>query len=285
MIDSVFVKLQDSAKILVERLEGGGLNFVSASLTDEPSIEAEPPDPDRMRDDVIFSDGRHECCNVERSYEPYIEVGPPLYADEESVFVYFLDGSLQTCYWGDIIAQGYSYPVVASQMAVGVVSRDGKALKSVALEYRFFAIFPFTESYPVWSDLVSVPSFLEPVCLERDPGPSRDLRSVLAGKARERLHHIEAELASILARADDGWLVIDGDLRDRRFQKIPNVIGLAKSFSLRPVVTLREMAKTYNLPRLLRELPVGWRTPVLVQQKGDYRDLVFWYLRLWVSVK
>ena len=270
--------LSDAASSLVDVLRQNGLEFVPASPTDEPPVEAEPPDPDRARDDRHFDGGRHECYNVEPARSVSLEVGPP---DRPDLFTYFLDGSLRTSYWGDVLAGGRTYPVLVSEIAVGVVERRRKEISTARLERRLCALFPFTEAAPAWSALRSVTGPLEPVCLEREPEPGADLRQKLAAKARERLHHFEAGAAAALPRSQGEWLVIDGDLRDSCFLSLREVVGLAKSFSLRPVVTFRELAWTLDLPGVLRKLLVGCRTPVLAQRNSEYRGLVFWYLRLW----
>jgi hypothetical protein len=275
-----------SARKILDALAESNAAFIPASPTDEPPVEVEPADPDRLRDDTYFKDN-----NICETYEPVdrfnpvmsIPVGTPLTRSEDHVFQYFLDGSLRTYYWGDIAVSTASYPVLASEIAVSVLKRDENGfMHPCSSSHEVIAIFPFTRG--VIRDSLENRSLgtIKPVFLGSDPEAGRDLRSVLAAKAREQLHALEVDTAVNLADRKDGeWLVVDGDIRQSSFLRLKETIGLAKSFSWKPVIRVTNSQYQFNLPRVIQKLRENERTPVLRKKSDDYPSLAFWYLRFW----
>ncbi|WP_027719510.1 hypothetical protein [Desulfovirgula thermocuniculi] len=281
-----FESISASARDILDALAESNADFIPASPTDEPPVEAEPADPDRVRDDAHF-----ESDNVCVTYEPVdrfrpvmsIPVGPPVTRSEDHVFRYFLDGSLRTYYWGDVVVSTYSYPVLVSEIAVSALKRDREGfMHPHTTVHQVIAIFPFTRG--VIRDVLEgrVLDAMKPVFLEKEPDSKRDLRSVLAAKAREQLHVLEVEVAVNLPGRENGeWLVIDGDIRHSSFLSLKNVVGLAKSFSWKPVIEIEGSHYRFTLPWVIQRLREGERTPVLRKKSDEYPSLAFWYLRLW----
>lgn len=256
-------QLTDSAREIITTLAANNASFIPASPTDEPPIENEPADPDRITDDIYFGDD-----NICETYEPVdrfnpvlnIPVGDPVRRSEDHVFRYFLDGSLKTYYWGDIAVSTASYPVLVSEIAVSVLKRDAdgrmRPCRQSGSGHQIIAIFPFTSGILRDSLESRSLSVIKPVFLESEPEAGRDLRSVLAAKARERLHALEADTAAYLTdRADGEWLVIDGDIRQSSFLRLKETIGLAKSFSWKPVIKVANSQYQFNLPRVTSSHP------------------------------
>ncbi|NSW84483.1 MAG: hypothetical protein HPY90_14770 [Syntrophothermus sp.] len=279
-------QLTDSAREIIMTLAANNASFIPASPTDEPPLETEPADPDKIKDDSYFGDD-----NICETYEPVdrfrpilnIPVGSPIRRSEDHVFRYFLDGSLRTYYWGDVAISTASYPVLVSETAVSILKRNEEGrLYPCRSDHQLLAIFPFTSGV-LRDALENRPlGMITPVFLESEPDPRRDLRTILAAKARERLHALEANAAANLAgRADGEWLIIDGDIRQNIFLRLKNVIGLAKSFSWKPVIKVANSQFHFNLPRVIQRLRENERTPVLRKKSGDYPSLAFWYLRFW----
>lgn len=275
-----------SIQWILDAFRESNASFIPASPTDEPPVETEPPDPDRARDDANFKDS-----NICVTYEPIdrfrpvmsIPVGSPLTRREEHVFRYFLDGSLRTYYWGDISVGTVSYPVLASEIAVCVLKRDEDGfLHPRAVSHQIIAIFPLTRGV-IRDALENRPlDAVKPIFLESEPSPERELRFVLAAKARERLHALEVETANNITGRENGeWLIVDGDIRHSSFLALKDTVGLAKSFSWKPVIEVEGSHLRFNLPRVIYGLKEGERTPVLRKKSDEYPSLAFWYLRFW----
>lgn len=107
----------------------------------------------------------------------------------------------------------------------------------------------------------------------------RDIRYSMEGKARNIMHNLEIQEANKLILVDNEWLVVDGALRKANFLKLENTIGLAKSFSRKPVFDLGNgnplMITTY-----LSKIRRGERSAVFKQKLSKTEDIAFWYLRL-----
>lgn len=282
----IFDSLAASAQKILDAITESKATFVPASPTDEPPVEVEPTDPDRLRDDAYFGDDNIcETYEIVDRFNPVmsIPIGTPLSISEDNVFVYFLDGSLRTYYWGDIAVSTASYPALASEIAVSVLKRDESGfMYPGSSRHQIIAIFPFTTG--VIRGSLESRSFdaIKPVFLESEPQAGRDLRSALAAKAREQLHVLEVDTAVNLPDRKDGeWLVIDGDIRQSSFLRLKETIGLAKSFSWKPVIKVANSQHQFNLPRIIQGLKENERTPVLRKKFGEYPSLAFWYLRLW----
>jgi len=95
----------------------------------------------------------------------------------------------------------------------------------------------------------------------------------MLGKARDIMHSLEHEVAEGLDRGDD-WLVMDGAIRKEEFLKLDNTIGLAKSFSRKPVFDLGD-GRPLMITTYLSRIRDGERSAVFKKEKVG-----FWYVRL-----
>jgi len=253
---------------------------------DVPIEEERRGDPDQRDDDLNFPQGENVCVSLEQtlpqgkkridnvSYRPRL--------------IYFLDGSLRTKYLGDYIEGERSFPILASEVSCAVVKREGRLLRPCKVDKRLVFIFPHKNTGLI-SDTIyekleelnrqweEANSFLRIDFLRKERQEIRDLRYSMLGKARDIMHSLEHEVAEGLDRGDD-WLVMDGAIRKEEFLKLDNTIGLAKSFSRKPVFDLGD-GRPLMITTYLSQIRDGERSAVFkaVFKKEKVR---FWYVRL-----
>ena len=273
--------------------------FLCASV-DEPVEEVQPVDADRSEDDTNY-DRSNLCYNIEpvsRIDFPYVDLAKPLHRAEKHLFRYFLDGSIRTYYWGEKIEGNKGFPVMVAEVASAVIHRedDGK-VRVAGFKRKLGLLTPPSPplSDDTWQDVLHLKESFEH--LELSPKlevvplakaeEKADLRTSLAGKARSVMHDLEHELAVGLPRDAEKWLVIDGSIRKELFLHIDNTIGLAKSFSRKPVFSINNSRGVKDVVSMLSRLPDGHRTAVFKQTvtpelAGDSvkKSIAFWYLRL-----
>ncbi|MGP8069474.1 MAG: hypothetical protein ACLP5V_06255 [Candidatus Bathyarchaeia archaeon] len=277
-------------------------SFLPATL-DEPAEEPQPPDPDQTDDDSNF-ELRNLCESIEdlASYDrPYVPVGDALHRDEDNFFKLFLDGSLRSYYLGEQIEDSRSYPLVATEVAAAVIKRDDTGKASV-LKFRkkIALLVPPMHQERTLSDLYGLKQklgnsefTLDVIPLKKEECKSGvDLRQSLIDKAKSVMRDVEHDLAEDpdLGRNHEEWLVLDGAIRSRGFLKMRETIGLAKSFSRKPIFRFPGQG-TKDVAALMSGLREGERTAVFKHAhepetsatRGHEpltRDVAFWYLRL-----
>ena len=249
---------------------------------DVPIEEERRGDPDQRDDDLNFSQGKNVCVSL----EPTLPQGKKR-IDNVSYrprLIYFLDGSLRTKYLGDYIEGERSFPILASEVSCAVVKREGKLLRPCKVDKRLVFIFPHKNTGLI-SDTIyekleelnrrweEANSFLRIDFLRKERQDIRDVRYSMLGKARDIMHSLEHEVAEGLDRGDD-WLVMDGAIRKEEFLKLDNTIGLAKSFSRKPVFDLGD-GRPLMITTYLSRIRDGERSAVFKKEKVG-----FWYVRL-----
>ena len=249
---------------------------------DVPIEEERRGDPDQRDDDLNFPQGENVCVSL----EPTLPQGKKR-IDNVSYrprLIYFLDGSLRTKYLGDYIEGERSFPILASEVSCAVVKREGKLLRPCKVDKRLVFIFPHKNTGLIsdttyekleelnrqWED---ANSFLRIDFLRKERQDIRDVRYSMLGKARDIMHSLEHEVAEGLDRGDD-WLVMDGAIRKEEFLKLDNTIGLAKSFSRKPVFDLGD-GRPLMITTYLSRIRDGERSAVFKKEKVG-----FWYVRL-----
>ena len=95
-----------------------------------------------------------------------------------------------------------------------------------------------------------------------------------------------ARVAAEIERDAGDWLIIDGAIRKELFLKLADTIGLAKSFSRKPVFSVNGSKNKKDVVSLLGPLKEGHRTLVFKQDvaieesEPIKKSIAFWYLRL-----
>jgi len=261
---------------------------------DVPIEEERRGDPDQRDDDLNFPQGENVYVSLEQtlpqgkkridnvSYRPRL--------------IYFLDGSLRTKYLGDYIEGERSFPILASEVSCAVVKREGRLLRPCKVDKRLVFIFPHKNTglisdttYEKLEELnrqwEEANSFLRIDFLRKERQEIRDVRYSMLGKARDIMHSLEHEVAEGIDRGDD-WLVMDGAIRKEEFLKLDNTIGLAKSFSRKPIFDLGD-GRPLMITTYLSRVRNGERSAVfrVYKKKKNNDDLTplkiaFWYVRL-----
>lgn len=265
---------------LGKRLKGG--EFIESPF-DVPIEEERRGDPDQSDDDLNFPDGENECVSL----EPDLPQGKKTIKNipYSPRLVYFLDGSLRTKYLGDYIEGEKSFPILASEVCCAVVKREEKTLRPCKVEKRLVFIFPHKKTGLI-SDTIyekleelnkqweEANSLLRIDFLQKESQKIRDVRYSMLGKARDIMHTLEHEVAKSLNRGENEWLVMDGAIRKEDFLELGNTIGLAKSFSRKPVLDLGD-GKRLMITTYLSRVRDGERSVVFKKEKVG-----FWYVRL-----
>lgn len=270
--------------------------FLRASV-DETIEEVQPTDTDRTEDDTNYDAG-NLCHNIESTENgsPFVSPGPPIPRKERNFFRYFLDGSIRTYYWGEKLEGNTGVPIMIAEAASAVVSRDSEGtIKPTKFARHLCLITPGCPplSDDTWEDIQSLKTSLDSMVSPKlevftlaKAEEKRDLRNSLAGKARSIMHDLEHELAAEISRESDDWLIIDGAIRKELFLRLPDTIGLAKSFSRRPVFSIDGSKNAKDVVTLLGPLKQGDRTLVFKQDvaveesEPIKKSIAFWYLRL-----
>jgi len=281
MYRSIHKEIIEQIRELGECLKDG--EFIESPF-DVPIEEERRGDPDQRDDDLNFTQGENVCVSLEP--ELTLPQGKKRIdsISYRSRLTYFLDGSLRTKYLGDYIEGERSFPILASEVSCAVVKREGRLLKPCKVDKRLVFIFPHKNTglisdttYEKLEELnkqwEEANSFLRIDFLRKEGREIRDVRYSMLGKARDIMHSLEHEVAESLDRGDD-WLVMDGAIRKEEFLRLDNTIGLAKSFSRKPIFDLGDgiplMITTY-----LSRIREGERSAVFKKE-----NVGFWYVRL-----
>ncbi|MHA1834659.1 MAG: DNA double-strand break repair nuclease NurA [Candidatus Baldrarchaeia archaeon] len=257
---------------------------------EQPIEEERRGDPDQSDDDTNF--GTDNLCI---SIEPDLKHGKKAIhnINFSKRFKFFLDGSIRTKYIGEYIEGGLAFPIIVSEIAVAVVKKDGNRITPAYLHKKLYFVFPHKDSGFI-SD--STYNRLEKMQKELDKKDSftrieflkkadikGDMRNALLGKVRSIMHSLEHEVAVQLPRNENDWLIMDGAIRKHEFLQLKNTIGLAKSFSRKPIFSLSQNKSPITLSAYMRNIRDGERSAVFIQntpvnpvQKG----VMFWYIRL-----
>jgi len=184
-----------------------------------------------------------------------------------------------------------SFPVIVSEIAVAVVQKAERSLMPIQLEKKIIFVFPHKDSglisdstydrlQDMQSGLQSSNSFSQIRFLSRTEVKG-DARTSLLGKVRSIMHEMEHEVAQKSPRLSGQWLVMDGAIRKQEFIGLENTIGLAKSFSRKPFISINGSPMT--LSAYMRNIKEGERSAVLRKESPTdqvSKDIIFWYERI-----
>jgi hypothetical protein len=271
-----------------ECLSGGDIVLSPFEL---PIEEERRGDPDQADDNYNFVGQDNLCVSL----EPFLTNGKKSVADiklEEERFRFFLDGSIRTKYIGEYVEGSLSFPIVVSEIAVGVVRKDQKKLVPCELLKRLYFIFPHKDSNLVADSTYNrlekmqarfeqTSSFTRIEFLKK-ADVAGDVRNSMLGKVRNIMHKMEHEVAQKLPKADSDWLIMDGAIREYEFLHLENTIGVAKSFSRKPVFSIGQ-GKLLTLSAYMRNLKDGERSSVFIRNSPNdpiLNQVMFWYVRI-----
>lgn len=271
----------EQVRKLGECLEGG--EFIESPF-DLPVEEESRGDPDQRDDDQNFSKERNLCLSLEpdltgAKYDiKSVEYPPRL--------LYFLDGSLRTKYLGEYLEGQRCFPILSSEVSCAVVKKVGGSLEKHRIAKKLSFIFPHKDSGLIsdtkfekmreLDNLWGNDSFLRIEFLLKTDLEASDVRTSMLAKARDIMHNLEHKVAENLDRGED-WLVMDGAIRKGEFLRLENVIGLAKSFSRKPIFDLGD-GKPLMIATYLSRVREGERSAVFKKESGE--NVAFWYVRI-----
>ncbi len=207
---------------------------------------------------------------------------------------FFLDGSVKTYHLAGGTSQIGGHPMALAQIGAAVIQRDqGGRLNILENRRKVLLLAPrdfFTSK--AWEQLgksLVSDGYLEPVDIAGEDDLATNgqevkpqaARQKAGGKARHRLHELEAQLIQATGnlRDRDHWLVLDGAAKLDAFARARYLIAVAKSFRRDPLLQISKggIPGRRDMSALLRELPVGHRTVVFSALEGR---VAFWYVRL-----
>lgn len=247
------------------------------------------PDQDEVEDEIFNADALRPDTLIEGPSRDTYRATPPLSRIERHFFRYFLDGSRRSHFIGTALERERSTPVQLAQIGAAIVRRlDDGTVRTQKCERKLMLLVAKDQiSDAAWQQLKAQESTalrVENISAEDElTGPPRDredLRNRASAKASWFMHRLEVDYANALAHTDeDDWLIIDGSINFTIPITRANTIGVAKSFSKRPVFTIGRGARAERVPlySLLTGLPTAHRTCAFAASNGQ---LGFWYLRL-----
>lgn len=256
---------------------------------EQPIEEERRGDPDQYDDNGNFTGVMGDLCEV-------VDPGgsePKKIADlaNPGRFRYFLDGSIRTKYVGEYVEGNLSLPLIVSDISVAVIERQGTSLQPKDYRKNIWFVFPHKDSGNIsdttFDRLSDMSSKLEEsrslsrVAFLKKAELIADLRTSLLGKVRSIMHDMEHDTAVGLQLKGSDWLLMDGAIRKQEFVDLKNTIGLAKSFSRKPIFVIRD--KQISLPAYMKRVKEGYRSPVFKKSGAKdsvYKAVVFWYVRL-----
>jgi len=265
-------------------LKGGELIL---SPFEQPIEEERRGDPDQADDDLNFSK-EDLCIPLEPDLPNYKKKITDVQFTRK--FRFFLDGSIRTKYVGEYVDEPISFPLIVSEIAAVVIEVLNSKAKPASFKKHLYFVFPHkntnTISDGTYDKLVNLQKQLKnqgsntQIDFMKKKQVTRDLRSSLLGKVRSIMHNLEHEIAQGLSREPSDWLIMDGAIRKGEFMKLSNTIGLAKSFSRKPL--FRIGSRTLTLPAYLKRIGEGERSVIFkkASQQTGQEGLVFWYQRI-----
>lgn len=221
-----------------------------------------------------------------------IEVGE-INPNIPTILRYFLDGSRKTYKVADVIKDGKYLPLIAGQVAVGVMERtfNGQQweLKPRRDFCKFERILAFPDKYAK-DDISGLEASINKHSpytfsyLQYNVKPDRDPVDLGIAKIMSRMHDLEIATVQKMAEAHllqpGKMLVIDGPLRfKKKFDLVQfrNVIGLSKSF--RPSFSVGSGRRKEDVGAITSTLEFGERTSVFKTLEEE-KVIGMWYLRI-----
>jgi hypothetical protein len=247
------------------------------------------PDQEEVEDEILNADALRPDTLIETPSREIYRATPPLPRTERHFFRYFLDGSRRSHFIGTALEHERSTPIQLAQIGAAIIRRlDDGSVRTEKCDRRLLLLVAKDQiSDAAWqqlkaqeSEALRVENIGDEDELTGPPRDREDLRNRASAKASWFMHRLEVDYANALAPGDeDDWLIIDGSINFTLPITRANTIGVAKSFSKRPVFTIGRGPRAKRIPlyNLLAELPTAYRTCAFAGSGGQ---LGFWYLRL-----
>ena len=219
----------------------------------------------------------------------------PIPRSEKHFFRYFLDGSYRHYFLATGLENDRSTPIFLAQIAIVVVERDNAGKLSIVRDFKrhqwFLLLAKSQVSNAAWKQIedstrkaqidIKLQDLSEVDPLSGDKSDPAALREKGRGKTRYLMSTMEFDLASkFKERFPEGWIAKDGLIslgKAGKGMRVPQIIGIAKSFTTNQQFTVGGVKKRESLASLLNALPAYHRTPAFEGYQGN---TAFWFLRL-----
>lgn len=201
---------------------------------------------------------------------------------------YFVDGSVRSVRTCDGIAGNNVFPIVVSQVGAASVHRNGTRLSVHEVSTEVLLLLPLSlMPDTIRNRLNSV----KKVKLEDtlDQGDSErdytNLRARATRRARLVMAKLEGEVVKKCLNDDtcEDHIVLDGSLfgliKEAQIGNIHRVVGVSKSFSMRPPLLAQKLVNSKTLVEKITKLNEGERT-FAFELHIDNDWVVTWYQRL-----
>jgi len=213
--------------------------------------------------------------------------------DVPSILRFFLDGSRRTYKVADLLVNGRYLPLIAGQVGVAVIRRNGRRLEPL----REIGCWENVVAFP---DEVTSPADLKALSerIRKETGfdftlvryTVKDRDPVDLGVAKIMSHMAGRELTAVHQLSEghclqsNSLLVKDGPLRYKNIKgrgfdvtQFRNVIGVSKTF--RPSFAVGKGQWKKDVGAVTASLEMGERTPVFKTLEED-KCIGMWYLRI-----
>lgn len=303
-LDDRFQQLRDSFQNVEQAFREEGASLISSF---SPTTEEEyTPDPEQMDEAIRLasvSDGetwvREAESNLSDNFTRDFRNSRSRFK-----FTHFVDGSVRSVRALDGVVNGLVFPIVIGQIGAASVIRDAL---SKPMKHRLVPDIKLLIPKAMLSDTlrIQLDNLLKGTSLEdsvedslkspgRDqPDEERDytkLRQRASRRAKDLMADIERKVLEdcIKDLADETSLVVlDGSLftplkeagEGMSDDKIARVIGISKSFSMRPIIEIEKYLGRSDCIKRLVQLEEGERTDAIeLHIQDDW--VVTWYQRI-----
>ncbi|HPD60368.1 MAG TPA: hypothetical protein PKV48_01220 [Thermodesulfobacteriota bacterium] len=223
--------------------------------------------------------------------ELYIDT-PAIIRVQKHLFRYFLDGSANTFYLGNVVEGDRQTPIHVAQIGAAAVVRDNQGRMNVAhSDHKFVLLMNKDElsfGQSVEDSIKKAGPQYQFVDLKESDQQTDGVRagaeprSRAAHKANWQMRVLEKDIAQHLARSVGDWLVLDGGLGSEYVKDWPegkDYLGVVKSSykELKFCVKSGRAKQTINTYHLLAGLKAGQRTLAFGLRNGA---VATWYVRI-----
>lgn len=202
---------------------------------------------------------------------------------------YFVDGSVRSVRTCDGITGSDVFPIVVAQVGAASIGRRNSCpyiqeIKTDVMVLLPMSLLPDTTRSKLSSKVkkIKLEDTLDQGDSERD---YTNLRSRATRRARLVMAKIEGDIVKkcIDDCPENEYIILDGSLfgliKEAQLKNLSRVIGVSKSFSMRPLLLAQEMVNTRQLVQKITQMGEGQRT-FAFELHIDNDWVVTWYQRI-----
>lgn len=289
------IDLSEALKTIKRRFKDCGAEILP-SVIEQPE-EFFTPEPEILEEEGKIREASSLKVRLAENFPSPIFVRTVLKEESRNVFKYFIDGTVRTIKALEGIEGDFYFPIVVGQIGAASLGRDqGRAPQTETIETQLILLIPLSQLSDTLRNSIkklSTPfKIVDPLYLEEANiyDQERDyfkLRQRASRRAKYLMSEIEQNILSncVSKIAEDELIGVDGSLFDilkrRKIdrQNLKQVVGVSKSFSLRPLMEIERVLKRNDCIKRLLSLREGERTDA-IELWIDEDWVVTWYLRI-----